>query len=159
MSGRPIGEFTIHQPVHHHGWPVATSRHPQQAQLNLNLYDRPNTQIAVRLAESSPIRYAIEQSLLRNHEIFLRDAYRQPRPPAEQIWLGWIVASLMLWAMLAFLLPASIAMLRLLCLLVMQRRAKRIAYYRAKGLCPQCGYDLRGLEFNERCPECGAILD
>jgi rubrerythrin len=27
---------------------------------------------------------------------------------------------------------------------------------RREGKCTACGYDMTGLEFNERCPECGA---
>jgi len=34
------------------------------------------------------------------------------------------------------------------------RRERRT---RARGRCPDCGYDLRGLEFSERCPECGRL--
>ena len=28
----------------------------------------------------------------------------------------------------------------------------------ASGLCVACGYDMHGLEFNERCPECGTLV-
>ena len=35
------------------------------------------------------------------------------------------------------------------------RAALRARTRRRRGLCPACGYDLRGLE-SERCPECGA---
>jgi hypothetical protein len=39
--------------------------------------------------------------------------------------------------------------------LLSRRRARGQRSRRARGLCPACGYDLRGAE-HERCPECGA---
>lgn len=38
------------------------------------------------------------------------------------------------------------------------RRARLLRLRRARGLCPSCGYDLRGAE-HERCPECGASVE
>jgi hypothetical protein len=37
------------------------------------------------------------------------------------------------------------------------RRARRQRSRRAQGLCPACGYNLRGAE-HERCPECGVAV-
>lgn len=159
VQGRIVGDFTMHIPTHHHGWPVTTSFRRQQAQLDINLYDEANVRMAARLPESSPIRYAIEQALLRDRQTALRDAYRQPAPPAEHTLLGWVVSSLMLWTALAILMPVSIAVLRFQFLLMARNRALRAAKFRARGLCAECGYNLRGLEFNERCPECGSVLD
>ena len=41
--------------------------------------------------------------------------------------------------------------------------ARRQLHFRAQdrlvaGRCGRCGYDLTGLEFNERCPECGELV-
>jgi predicted amidophosphoribosyltransferase len=38
-------------------------------------------------------------------------------------------------------------------LLTLKRRLRRRR--RERGLCPQCGYDLRGSRDSGRCPECG----
>jgi hypothetical protein len=29
---------------------------------------------------------------------------------------------------------------------------------RSSGKCLKCGYDMTGLDFNERCPECGELV-
>ncbi|UCD76750.1 MAG: hypothetical protein JSV91_07445 [Phycisphaerales bacterium] len=158
-GGRMIGEFTMWVPIHRHGWPIVTSNRPQPAQLGLNLYDQANTRIGVRLGEDSAIWQAIEEALVGGGHRAMLEAYHQPRPPGEQLWLGWTVGTLMLWAMLAVLLPLLILMTRVASLLVLERRARRVAALRAKGLCIRCGYDLRGLEFNDRCPECGVLLE
>lgn len=39
---------------------------------------------------------------------------------------------------------------------VRRRRARRMREQLDAGLCPRCGYDLRGTP--RRCPECGAVV-
>jgi predicted Zn-ribbon and HTH transcriptional regulator len=60
--------------------------------------------------------------------------------------------------MLMFGSAAVIQVLKFGSSLVLARRMGRRAQLRAEGKCHVCGYDMTGLEFNERCPECGQIV-
>jgi hypothetical protein len=68
------------------------------------------------------------------------------------VWpLGW---ELRIGHTYVIALTASLAGLALLPRLISRRRARRRA---RGGLCPACGYDLRGTP--GRCPECGSTAD
>ena len=58
--------------------------------------------------------------------------------------------------MMFFATAFVIQFLRFGSLWMTDKRLQREARRRASGKCMNCGYDLTGLEFNERCPECGA---
>jgi hypothetical protein len=67
-----------------------------------------------------------------------------PRPPARLIVPHWFVGGV-----LAIPAAVTVATTRL----ARRRRAMR----RQRGLCAECGYDLRATP--GRCPECGAVVD
>lgn len=74
------------------------------------------------------------------------------------LWPRWLVNAGMWWVMLygacvAALVPARIGW-------VMHRRRMdvRARELRRAGRCIGCGYDVRGLEFHDRCPECGKLM-
>lgn len=58
------------------------------------------------------------------------------------IWPG-LIASTSFWGLASFLLSVGLSG---------WRRRRRLA----RGRCPSCGYDKRGLDANAACPECGA---
>ena len=61
--------------------------------------------------------------------------------------------------MLSFALVASVRILQFAAMNLRARRDRGRLQRLATGRCAECGYDLRGLEFNERCPECGQLVE
>jgi hypothetical protein len=73
--------------------------------------------------------------------------YRK-RPREQHTWRLWMP----MW-FVALLTGGATALLPARAL----RRARRVRLRREAGLCPACGYDLRGAK-HERCPECGSAV-
>lgn len=94
-----------------------------------------------------------------------------PLPPAAAIRQRWAegdvrtqvnhwawAASVFLWWIGLFVaLSLGLLLTRVTVGSVLYVRAVRRQALRAEGRCPSCAYDLRGLEFSPRCPECGEL--
>ncbi len=78
-------------------------------------------------------------------------------PPATHFWWGWVSSSLIWWALLSIVGVAVARTLVLFFHLGKGHRASRRQVRLRSGRCATCGYNLQGLEFSERCPECGSL--
>ncbi|MHC4991405.1 MAG: hypothetical protein ACYTGC_10525 [Planctomycetota bacterium] len=153
--GEVIGGFELTLLERVQGWPFATRRDVQPPRLTLDLYREPQARPDARLAADDPLRAAIGGALDESGPAELAEAWRISDPPGRPVWRGWI-ASTMVWAVL--LAAGSSLSIAVLAYGSRWRRAKhlrRSAERKLSGKCGHCGYDLRGLEFSEVCPECG----
>ncbi|MDY7107530.1 MAG: hypothetical protein SYC29_02735 [Planctomycetota bacterium] len=158
--GEPYGEFFIEVAQLHRGWPFTTSITREPARLDLNVFAEQGMRRDVQLPADAPLRKALERALAESGEqekVQRRAAAPAARPP-QRTWLGSIVGTAMWWMILTFVAFITIRLMQFATMIMRAQHAARMADRLARGRCPSCGYDLRGLEFNERCPECGTLL-
>jgi hypothetical protein len=162
----PIGVFRVEVIDHHHGWPLTTTVRRQPARVNLDLRIEPVPRLNAMLAMDDPIRLAIAEALTRDHQQEILRAWPAPdEMPAgrsgievHRNWHWWIAASGVWWLMLVFVSMMALQTIKFAATLLFAQRHARRAQLRAQGKCHTCGYDMTGLEFNERCPECGELV-
>lgn len=70
---------------------------------------------------------------------------------------SWAASIFLWWVGLFVVLSLGLLLTRLAVGSVLYVRAVRRNALVAEGRCPHCAYDLRGLEFSPRCPECGEL--
>ncbi len=157
---QPCGEFIIKIVNVERGWPITTSWARRPAALDLNLYDESSKRRDAQLPEYSPLRIAIEEALAEpDYDQYLTSWNDQQTPDVSRHWLGTLGSSVLWWVILTLALAALVELTRFFSLVVAANQADRMANRQAKGLCGACGYNMRGLEFNERCPECGQMVE
>ncbi|MHC5023351.1 MAG: hypothetical protein ACYTGG_05500 [Planctomycetota bacterium] len=154
-----LGRFTVTIDDDLHGWPFTTSIARQRAVIDLDLFSDPKPRFDVELAEGDPVRAAIESALARVDDPEVVTIFREGPPPASTHWLRWLAVAGVWWITLSVGLTGGVRLVQFGALRAAVRRARRRAARLATGRCADCGYDLRGLEFNERCPECGALVE
>jgi hypothetical protein len=158
-EANPYGEFTLVIENHSAGWPFTTMTQRRPPRLDLNLYAQAGTRRDVKLTAEDPIRMAIEEALWEpEHRDLLATWRSSDEPNPDRIWLTTFVGAALWWVMLSFAAFVSVESLRLLTHFARVHRQKRIAERLARGYCGYCGYNLRGLEFSARCPECGKLV-
>jgi hypothetical protein len=153
----PISEFRLTQIVEDRGWPVTTTRivHAPQIDLTLILDQTTTADIAHDPADAQAL--AIDRALRHEgHETFA-DAWMAGATDRRTHALGWVFSSVLWCGMLWIGLLIAINLARLFAFALSARRQVQGARLRGRNRCAHCGYDLRGLEFNERCPECGRL--
>jgi hypothetical protein len=154
------GYFTMRVDEMDMGFPLVTSRLIRQPIVEVRRYPRVQAVAEVDLSPGAPMREAIEAALERTDTTAAREAlalWRDGAARTETILTAWIGSSL-IWCLLVFVaLSMAITIARLFTVVFGRHRAAARAMAHAQGLCPHCRYDLRGLEFSERCPECGNL--
>lgn len=178
VKGDIAGTFALSVEDWQHGWPLTTTVRRQPARLDIDLRREPQPRINAQLAADDPIRRAIAAELEKAdlHEALA--AWRTPeftvapnaavgasapnsaREPVQvrHQWTSMVMAWGVWWLIFIFASFTTIQSLRLGALIVRARGLTRKAQLRAEGKCLACGYDMTGLEFNERCPECGELV-
>jgi len=158
FTGASTGNFHLTIVESLRGWPLTTSIAQQPVRLDLDILsevkERPNAQ----LAADDPLRLAIERALDEAGETRALQALKSGESPVRQQWIAWPIAAGVWWIMLAIGSSIAIGMARLVTLWVQSKFSLRKAQLRAEGKCSNCGYDMQGLEFNEKCPECGSLV-
>lgn len=161
--GRPIGNFQFQVEDDLHGWPLTTSVHRRPGRLDLDILSEAKPRQDVRLSADDPLRQAIAQAILEQDEqqalIALNNLDGDSgSSQVRRYWVTTLADAAMWWIMLVLASSFSISMLRFGALIAKGRSSARRAQLRAQGRCIACGYDLRGVEFSERCPECGELI-
>ncbi|MCZ6835538.1 MAG: hypothetical protein O7G85_07170 [Planctomycetota bacterium] len=174
----PYGEFHLKLVERRQGWPVSSTVMQPRVTLELNLYDQAGSQRDAHLDSESVEYRAILQALEFNRPYEFERNMINSQSGATSIeiyddlvarWnddganvnhriLGWIFNTGACWVSLSFLLSGGALTFWVVTLLFLHNNQIRQHDRRIEGLCAQCGYDLCGLDFNERCPECGTVI-
>ncbi len=157
---RTVGTFTLQLVEESRGWPLSTSIQTLPLRIEYDLLLEPKSRPDTGGIDDEPKRDAIEAALVREdrQRLLLAMERNTPERKSEPL-LRWALGAGLWWV---FLYIAGMCLLGLARLgaAVWQRqvdsRARRFARL---GRCIHCGYDLRGTEFSERCPECGELAD
>ena len=75
----------------------------------------------------------------------------------RRIW-GWIFNTALWWVILSAMLSFLGAALWVIQLIFLHNQQLLASQRHQEGLCANCGYNLYGLDFHGRCPECGTII-
>lgn len=126
------------------GWPFSTSFLHAYTRLKPENYFRPSKDYKL-----------LKQTILASSDQAAIDAINGVFHPPRTLYLGLICNTLLWWIVsyisITFILALARGINRATHIpkeLVQQNRAM-------KGLCPHCSYDLRGLDEDQLCPECG----
>ncbi len=157
-SGDPIGSFKLTVTNHHRGWPFSTSVRQLPAVLDLDLRTEPQPRPNVQLDSDSPLRKALEAALHSNEQDAALAAFRRDNAHVQHHTLAWVAGSATWWIMLTFGSSIALAVIRFSSRWIQVKRELRRRRLRDENKCAHCGYDLTGLEFHEKCPECGALV-
>jgi len=158
FAGQSLGNFhlTIDQAAR--GWPLTTSILRLPPRLDVDILSEVKERKNADLPADDPHRLAIERTLLEENEFEALESFQTGEAKIKQQWIGWPVAAGVWWIMLAMGSSIAIGAARLATLWVQSKLSLRKAQMRAEGKCGHCGYDLQGLDFNEKCPECGELV-
>jgi hypothetical protein len=158
----PYGECEVLFRSRSQGWPLISTIKGQEPGYRLNLFGQPQGARWVEFAADSPERGAIEEAIAaseRDPAMAWLAAGEPGIGEAEFRWCAWL-GNGMLWCLM--LLGGGIIGVqgaRLAAFIAGLRVRLARARLRRRGRCAACGYDLRGLEFSERCPECGTLAE
>lgn len=171
-DGRRQGLFQLRLEDRLDGWPLTTAISRGIVALDLDFYEETSRRRDVRPPADSPVGEAIIAAL-DEPEAFLdlprpvRDVMRQwdrtGELPAqlgrERYWPGTLAALGTSWLGLSVLVVAGVGVSRYAWTIATQARDLRRDRMRRRGRCAECGFDLRGNVFTDRCPECGALSE
>lgn len=155
----PIGVFEVQVIDRYSGWPLGAWVKKEPSKIDLHVFaEGRSVEVDVGSLEDAgvdpEIAAATLQALARLPERF------DQRTEATTTWLWprWLVNAGMWWVMLYVACILALVPVRIGWVVLRQRATVREHELRRRGLCPGCGYDLRGLEFHARCPECGKLV-
>lgn len=151
-----IGNFTLSVADDLRGWPLVTTIVREPAQLTLDVLAEPKPRTNVQRDPNDAYQREIEGALKVDGRDEAIAAWNFTQPEARRQWWAWFPAFGAWWIMMFASAGITIQLLRFGSLWLTGARLKREYLRRAEGKCVKCGYDMTGLEFNEKCPECGA---
>lgn len=155
----PIGNLSLTQERVALGWPLTTKLITQPLTLEVKYFDEATTRRDVQLADDDPLRVAMERSLKFGENEWAIEAWKI-RTARHDTRLGmWLGAGLLTWVAMCIAAWVVITVAGIGFRTVAGFRSARRRSLRRRNVCPDCGYDLRGLEFSERCPECGVLTE
>ncbi len=171
-DGRRQGIFQLRIEDRFDGWPLTSSITRGIVALDLDFYEESSRRRDVEPPADSPVGEAIIAALDDPEVTFdlpepvpavvrrWRDTGALP-PQLERrrYWPGMIAALATSWLGLSLLAVTGVATARYAWTIATQARDVRRDRMRRRGQCSECGFDLRGNLFTDRCPECGARSD
>lgn len=140
------------------GWPLTTTVERRPATFNLDVPSEPAPRKEVKLAMDDPMRLVIAQELQRQGFEETAEAWQQQESITQIEWWSWLAAWAGWWIGLTLVSWFGIGVIRIIALRVQRWRKMKEWELRSEGKCVACGYDLTGLDFKERCPECGTLM-
>ncbi len=149
-------QFTIQS--NQHGWPFASSWRRPRVRLDLDVFGENKPKEDVVLPSNSSLRAAIESALFEVEHGDVVAAWRGTMPAASNRIAGWLANGLVWYLLISYAAWAVISLSRFGWRLTGAARQAEGTQRRREGRCAACGYDLRGCEFSERCPECGTLV-
>lgn len=153
----PVSEFELKVIVEDRGWPVTTSRVIRAPQLDIKELAAANPKVDVAYDENDATARAIVAALESDERSALAREWMKGQAQRTTLPLGWIFGITLWMIMLWIACMIAIVGLRLIVFSISAKKQIQGARHRAQGHCVHCGYDLHGLEFQERCPECGNL--
>lgn len=159
-----VGTFTVQLPLEVRGWPLESGRRAWPAAVtSQRTFPEPGGEMLGDPAIRAVVEEAIKRTLRPEHRPDLDPtifAAMSERREVSRFHLRPFLGNVLLWwFLLALLLPLGVQLLRLGAWFGEGVRGTRQARLHRQGLCPSCGYDVRGIVWSERCPECGALLE
>lgn len=152
------GTFMFVSDIREYGVPIATTERLEKPRLDLDLFlESGPTKQGVVLPADSELRLAIDEALRLSGQRKLLTAWLTDRSFVERRRLSWMASTVTWWFAWGVASVVVVQVTRLLSFLVARKRAARRAGFQMTLQCYNCGYDLRGSEFSDRCPECGAL--
>lgn len=154
-NDRIIGNFTLTVTDVRRGWPLVTTIERQPAALTIDIVAERAARTDVRRVREDEFQVAIEGALNKDEQTEALSAWNLERSEIRRQWWAWFPAAGAWWIMLFAAAAITIQFLRFASMWLSGKRLERAHRRSAEGKCPQCGYDMTGLEFNAKCPECG----
>ena len=151
-----IGNFNLSIIDAQRGWPLVTTIERQPGRLIIDLMAEPQARVGVPRDPDDPIQRQIEKALTLDDQHEALAAWNLQQSETRRQWWAWFPAFGAWWIMMFAVAGIAIQFLRFASLWLTGKRLQREHARRTEGKCLKCGYDMTGLEFNERCPECGA---
>lgn len=175
----PYGDFHLKLIEVRRGWPLKSTHEQARVILDLNEYDKPGTQRDVHLDADDPLHIAILQAMdsgrkseismsrggeeeiaaLRTGYAILIDRWREDSVGINRRLWAWVFNTAAWWVMLSAIFTFMAASLWVLMLIFLHNQQLLASQRQQAGLCANCGYNLFGLDFHGRCPECGTIIE
>jgi hypothetical protein len=155
----PHGEFKLVGTVQKRGWPLTTSMQWREPVLTLRVFSDPDSGGAARLEPGTALHDAIDAALSKSkHDLVLAQWRGDEEAFRQMNWRAWFFSGMLWWLMLLAFALLLLGIARFGAALSRVRQLTRKYVRSSEGLCSHCGYDLRGLEFRDRCPECGELV-
>lgn len=158
FAGASLGNYHLTARRSARGWPLTTSVVLYPAKLDVDILSEAAARPNAILSSDDPHRIAIETTLVEEQQHQALEAFTANQPIVRQQWLAWVIAAGVWWIMLAIGSSLMLGVARVATLWVLGKLSWRRVQLRAEGKCVHCGYNLHGLEFNARCPECGELV-
>jgi hypothetical protein len=151
-----IGNFNLSASERLRGWPLVTTVEGLPPRLHIDIIRETRPRTDVPRDAGDPLQLAIERALNDDQRFDVLAAWNARASTTSPLWWAWFPVVGAWWLMLFVSAAVVIQFLRLGSFWLTRRRLRRAYERRHAGKCAKCGYDMTGLEFNERCPECGA---